>query len=64
MFPPLALVSLIPAHATQTESWPEGFFAIFSGTKKTGTLNYLRDEEWLEIPGRRVLPRRHRDTEE
>jgi len=37
------------------------FFAIFSGSMKTGILNYLGDEVWLEIPGRRVLPQ---DTEE
>ncbi|MFT5622790.1 MAG: hypothetical protein ACI9FZ_000717, partial [Bacteroidia bacterium] len=31
---------------------------------KTGTLNYLWEEEWLEIPDRRVSPRRYRGTEE
>jgi hypothetical protein len=40
------------------------FFAIFNGSMETGTLNCLRDEVCLEIPSRRVLPRRHRDTEE
>jgi len=42
-----------------TAGYRKNFFAIFSGSMKTGILNYLGDEVWLEIPDRRVFTTEH-----